>query len=176
MKTLLVENNKRIKKAIPKIESSIKVKLGFNKSNVSIKGEEFNEFLVEKILRAVDFGFDVSDALLLKNEDFVLEFVNVKEHTRRKNLEEVRSRIIGTQGKAKRTIEELTGGVLCIHSNVVGIIVDSEHLESAVQGVILLIQGAKHSHVFAYLEKQNAELRKFDKEDLGLKGEMEKYE
>jgi ribosomal RNA assembly protein len=169
MKTLQIENPTKIKKAIPKIERKIKIRLNLNKNNLTIKGEEINEFLVEKIILAVDFGFDVEDALLLKNEDFTLEFINIKEHTRRKNLEEVRSRVIGTKGKAKRTIEELAGAVLVIHDNVVGAIVDSEHLEDTTQGIISLIQGAKHGNVFAYLEKQNAKRRRGKGEDLGLK-------
>ncbi len=168
MRTLPIENVKRIKKAIPKIENKMKVKLSIGKTAVTIRADEFNEFLVEKILRAVDFGFDAEDALLLKNEDFILEFINIKEHTRRKNLEEVRSRVIGRNGKALGTIEKLTGGVLVLHDNLVGIIVDSEHLEAVTQGIVSLVHGAKHGNVFAYLEKQNASLRRHV-DDLGLK-------
>jgi len=132
-------------------------------------GSELNEYLVEKVLRAVDFGFGVEDALLLISEDFVLEFVGVKSHTHRKNLKDVRARLIGTGGKARKTIENLTGSVLVIQGNRVGLIVDSEHLDVTVQAIESLIQGAKHGNVFARLEKQNVARRRFDSEDLGLK-------
>jgi ribosomal RNA assembly protein len=169
VRTLSLKVSNKIKKAIPVIEKKIKIRINVKQSSLTIKGNEVNEFLVEKILLAIDFGFDVEDALLLKDEDFNLEFINVKEHTRRKNLEEVRARLIGTNGKAKRTIENLTGGVIVVHENEVGFIVDSEHLEQGVQGIISLIQGAKHGNVFTYLEKQNAKLRHIDQEDLGLR-------
>ena len=170
MHTLNVENLRRVKKAVPMIEKSIKIKVGLGKGNsVSIKGDELAEFVADSVLRAVDFGFDVEDALLLKDEDFSLEFINIKEHTRRNNLEEVRSRVIGTEGKAMKAIEELTGGVVAVNENMVGIIVDSDHLEAACQGICSLIHGAKHGNVFSYLERQNAGLRKMDREDLGLK-------
>ncbi len=169
MRNVIIENMNKIKKAVPKIEDKIKIKISFQKSQITIKGSELNEYTVEQIVRAVNFGFDVEDALLLKNEDFVLEFINVKEHTHRKNLKEVRARLIGTDGKARKTIENLTGAVVVIHNNSVGVIVDSEHLDSTTQAIILLIQGAKHGNVFAYLEKQNVSQRKFSREDLGLK-------
>jgi len=147
----------------------VKVKVGFGKDSISLRGSELNEYLVEKVIQAIDFGFRVDDALLLMNDDFVLEFIEVKEHTRRKNLKEVRARIIGTGGKARKTIENLTGSEIVIHNNTVGVIVDSVHLDSVVQGIESLIQGAKHGNVFAYLEKQNVSRRKFDEDDLGLK-------
>jgi len=169
MRNIIVENMRKVKKAIPLIENKVKVKIGFNRNGVSISGAELNEYLVEKVISAVDFGFDVEDALLLMRDNFVFEFIDVKEHTRRKNLRDVRARLIGTGGKARKTIENLTGSVLVIQGNRVGLIVDSEHLDVTVQAIESLIQGAKHGNVFARLEKQNVARRRFDSEDLGLK-------
>jgi ribosomal RNA assembly protein len=169
MRTIVVEKMNKIKKAVPKIESRIKVKILFKKESVVVKGSEMDEFLVEQIIRAVDFGFYIDDALLLKNDGFLLEFIDIKEHTRRKNFKDIRSRLIGTGGKARKTIENLTDSVIVINGNDVGVIVDSDHLDAVTQGIESIIQGSKHGNVFAYLEKQNISRRKFDKEDLGLK-------
>jgi ribosomal RNA assembly protein len=174
MRNVPVEQMNKVKKAVPAIENKIKVKISFGNGNVVIKGNELNEYLVEKVIQAVDFGFHVDDALLLTSDDFVLEFITVKEHTRRKNLKEVRARLIGTGGKARKTIENLTGSVIVIHDNTVGVIVDANHLDAVVQGIESLIQGAKHGNVFAYLEKQNVSRRRFDEDDLGLKEGVEK--
>jgi len=173
MRNVLIQNMKKVKKAVPAIENRVKVKIGFGKGNVTIKGNELNEYLIEKVVQAIDFGFNVDDALLLMNDDFTLEFITVKEHTRRKNLTDVRARIIGTGGKARKTIENLTGSEIVIQGNTVGVIVDSAHLDAVVQGIESLIQGAKHGNVFAYLEKQNASRNKFDEDDLGLKENAE---
>ena len=169
MRSINIESMRKVKKAVPIIENKIKIKISFGKENITIRGSELNEYLTEQIIRAIDFGFYIDDALLLVNEDFVLEFIEVKEHTRRKNLKEVRARLIGTGGKARKTIEKLTGAEIVIHNNTVGVIVDSNHLDAVVQGIESLIQGAKHGNVFAYLEKQNISKRKFDEDDLGLK-------
>jgi KH domain-containing protein len=172
MRNVSVQSMRKIKKAVPAIENKVKVKIGFGKGVLILKGSELNEYLVEQIVRAIDFGFCVDDALLLANEDFVLEFIDVKEHTRRKNLRDVRSRIIGTEGKARKTIEKLTGAEIVINANTIGVIVDSEHLDAVIQGIESLINGAKHGNVFAGLERQNVSKRRFG-DDLGLKDDVE---
>ena len=169
MRNLQVMNIRRIRKAVPAIENKVKIAISFGKGSIGIKGNELNEFLVEKIITAVDFGFDVEDALLLTNEDFVLEFLDIKEHTRRKNMKDIRGRLIGTDGKARKTIEKLTGAVIVISDNDVGVIVDSNHLDAVLQGIESLIHGAKHGNVFSYLEKQGALKGRIDPDDLGLK-------
>jgi len=169
MRNVIVQNMNKVKKAVPAIESAVKVKVGFGKGSVSLKGSELDEYLIEKVVQAVDFGFDVEDALLLKDDKFVLEFIGVRENTHRKNLKDVRARLIGTGGKARKTIENLTGAVIVIHDNEVGVIVDDIHLEAVTQGIESLIHGAKHGNVFSYLEKQNVSRQKFDEDDLGLK-------
>ena len=176
MRDVKIQNMRKIKKAVPAIENKTKIKVSFGKGSIRLKGNEMTEFLVEKVAQAIDFGFCADDALLLMNEDFVLEFIEVKEHTRRKNLKDVRARLIGTGGKARKTIENLTGSEIVISGNTVGVIVDSDHLDAVVQGIESLIQGAKHGNVFAYLEKQNMSKRKFDKDDLGLKEGIEDLE
>ncbi len=168
MHQLIVENPRKIKKATPKIEKKIKIKISVKGNKANIKGNELNEFLTAKIIQAIDFGFDLENAFLLLNEDFNLKFINIKDFTRRQNLKEVRGRIIGRAGRAKATIEQLTGGAIVVHGNKIGLIVDSEHLDASVQAIQNLIKGAKHANVFAYLERRNRDLRKFG-EDLGLK-------
>jgi ribosomal RNA assembly protein len=174
MKIIPIVNANKIKKATPFVENKVKIHLEVEKDKVKISGSEYNEFLVEQMIRAVDFGFQIEDALLLKNEDFVLEFIDIKSHTRRKNLKDVRARVIGSNGKARKTIENLTGSVIVIKDNTVGLIVDNDHLDTTVQAIESLIQGSKHGNVFAYLEKQGTAIRNFDEEDLGLKETVKK--
>jgi ribosomal RNA assembly protein len=168
MISIIVENPKRIKKAIPILKNKVKAKLRLEKDELIIDSSLGEEYILQQIIKAVDFGFNAEDALLLLNTDYALEFVNIKENTRRKNLQDVRARVIGTEGKAKRAIETLTGAAVAINANQVGIIVNCEHLNTTINAVRSLIQGAKHANVFAYLEKQNANLKKRD-DDLGLK-------
>jgi len=74
MRNIPVQNMNKIKKAVPAIENKVKVKIGFGKDSVSISGSELNEYVVDKVIRAVDFGFDVEDALLLTGAYSAEEF------------------------------------------------------------------------------------------------------
>jgi len=169
MKTILVEHPKKISKAVPLLEKKIRIRISQNKSNFTIDGSEINEFYVGRIIEAIDFGFEPEDTLLLLKDNYVLEYVGIKEHTHRSNLGEVRARIIGTEGKAKAAIENLTGAIIVIHENKVGIISDTDHIQQTIQSIISLVQGSKHGNVFAYLEKQNANLRQLRDGDFGLR-------
>lgn len=169
MRRIPIVNMSKIKKAVPILENKMKIKISVGKNSVELRGSEFDEFVVDKMIRAVDFGFHIDDALLLKREEFVLEFINIGEHTRRKNLKEVRARLIGREGKARKTIQTLTGSAIVVQEGSVGVIVDAEHLDATMQSIESLIQGAKHGNVFAYLEKQNVQRNKFDNDDLGLR-------
>jgi rRNA processing protein Krr1/Pno1 len=62
---------------------------------------KYNEYLVEKVIVAMEMGFDAEDAVLLKNENFSLEILNVKDYTHRKNLEEypIQNNWYGRKGK-----------------------------------------------------------------------------
>jgi len=174
MRTIPVESVRRIKKATPSIENKVKIKISFGKDRVYVEGKELDEYLVSQIIQAIDFGFDVEDALLLMNDGFAMEFIDVKNHTRRKNLKDVRARLIGTNGKAKKTMENLTGAVIVVNDNSVGVIVDSTHLDTTIQAIECLIQGSKHGNVFSYLEKHNSSRRIGKDDDLGLKGKYAK--
>lgn len=168
VRKLNIEKKSKIKKVIPILEEKINIKFIVNNNVIKIKGNELNEFLTEQIIIAIDFGFDLDDALLLLNQDFLLKFIDIKEHTKRHNLKDVRARVIGRNGKAKKTIEYLTGSVIVIKENKVGVIVDNSHLDTTTQAITSLIQGSKHSNIFSYLEKQNKN-KGFFEEDLGLK-------
>jgi len=161
------ENEKNVRAALPQIKKRIKINLFLKGKIVFIKGEEYNEYLVEKILSAVDFGFDIEESLnLLKDYDLVI--INIKDFTNRKNLEDIRGRIIGKKGRSLKVIEDLTGGKILLNRNKVGMIADSNHIEELAESIKLLIKGSKHGNVFSYLERRNSELKKLD-EDLGLK-------
>jgi len=179
MRNVVVQNVAKVRRAVPRIENSVKVRIGVGSkgkgsgSFFSVKGSELNEFLVERIIEAVDFGFCIEDALLLLKDGFALEFIDVKEHTHRKNLKDVRARIIGTDGKARKTIEKLTGAEIVISGNRIGVIVDSEHLVAVTQAIGSLIGGSKHGNVFGGLERAGVRARESLDEDLGLKDGVE---
>ncbi|MEK6843353.1 MAG: RNA-processing protein, partial [Candidatus Micrarchaeota archaeon] len=65
------------------------------------------------------------------------------------------------QGRAKKTLQELTGAWIAISGNKVVVLGEFENLQLAKEGVLRLLEGAPHTGVYAYLERRNSE-RKYN--------------
>jgi len=51
---------------------------------VSIEGKPENEYVAEKVIDALNYGFPFSNAILIKEQNATFEILNIKEHTKRK--------------------------------------------------------------------------------------------
>ncbi len=170
MKEIYCENISKIKHNKKKIEKALDISLAFNNNHVSIQGDAINEYLVIQVIEAIDMGFSTDKALLLEDENFNFKKINIKNIVKSKDLRRVKGRLIGTYGKTKKLIQELSDCFICIHDHEVGIIGRIEDIEIAIQSIEKLIHGAKHSKVYSYLEQKRGEEKQQDfKEDLGLK-------
>ncbi|MEK6760645.1 MAG: KH domain-containing protein [Nanoarchaeota archaeon] len=153
MKKLILEKLPRVVKNRKKLEGALDVKIVNRGKEVFIEGEPLDEYIAEKVLDALELGFPMEVALLIKEEEMVLEIINIKDYTKRKDLGSIRARIIGKDGKTLRTLTNLTNCNFEINDNVVGIIGDAEDIETAQTALISLIKGSKQANVYAYLEK-----------------------
>jgi len=163
MQETYIENLAKVIKNKPKLEKQLKIKITNKGKNIFIDGKPENEFLAIEILKAIDMGFSTDCALELKQENIILQIVNIKDITKRHDLERVRARIIGTHGKTLKTLENLTECSLSLHDNQIGIIGDTEEIKDAIQSITSIIQGSKQSNVYARLEKQRKKKRLEDR-------------
>ena len=165
MKTIISEKLPRILKNKKQLEKKLNVKITNRGKEVTVNGSSEDEFVAEKVIQAINFGFPFSYALLIKEEDFEFVITNIKEHTRRKDLARVRARIIGKGGKTLSTLNTLTQCYFEMKDNFVGIIGSSEHIKNAEESIASIAKGTKQSNVYAHLEKNQVK-RVID---LGLK-------
>jgi len=171
MKTILVEKLPRIIKAKKRLEEKLKVKISNRGKEVTIQGKPENEYTAEKVIDAINLGFSIPTALLIKTEhDYTFEIINIKDHTRRKDMELVRGRIIGKDGSTLKTMSDLSQCYFEINENKVGIIGDVEFIKRAQEALIMLIKGAKQGNIYGFLERNRYE----PVEDLGLKEDDKK--
>ena len=153
MKTIYSEKLPRILKSKKKLETELNIKISNRGKEVSITGEPEDEYIAEKVIDSINFGFPISDALAIKKENFLFEVINIKEHTKRKDLERIRARIIGTEGKTLKTLGKLTKCSFELKDNEVGIIGSPEHIKNAQEAIISIIKGSKQGNVYSFLEK-----------------------
>ncbi|MBI3623481.1 hypothetical protein HY212_05390 [Candidatus Pacearchaeota archaeon] len=167
---LIIDKLPRITKNREKLQERLDVKITNRGKEVYIDGEAENEYVAEKVIEALDFGFPFSIALLIKDQEFEFEILNIKNYTRKTDFIRIKARIIGANGKTIKTLSELTKCDFEIKDNEVGIIGDPEHMKNAQQGIISLIQGSKQANVYNYLEKHQVQ----PVIDLGLKESKKK--
>jgi len=165
MKTILSDKLPRILKNKKNLEKNLKVKITHRGKEVIITGKPEDEYVAEKIIDALNFGFPFANAMLIKTEDFLFEIINIKDHTKRGDLKSVRARLIGTQGQTLQNLTKLSESYFEIKDNQIGIIAPPENMGKSQEAVISIIRGSKQGNVYKFLEKnQNKPIG-----DLGLK-------
>ncbi len=117
---------------------------------------------MQDIVKAIGRGFSPEHATRLFSDDAYFELVDIhdfvgkhKSHVRR-----VASRIIGSEGKTRRIIEEQTGCDIAIYGHTVAIIGEIEELQIAKQAVEMILRGAEHSSTYRFLENKRREARR----------------
>lgn len=161
------ENIQKILQNKNKLEEKLNVKITNKGKLVFINGKPENEYTALQTIEAINLGFSVERALLLKNHNIILQTLNIKDLTKKHNLEEIKGRIIGTKGKTLKTLNTLTDCAISLKDNQIGIIGDVEEIQDAVQALTSLVQGSKQGHVYKRLEREKKRKRLRGELDLG---------
>lgn len=111
---------------------------------------------LQDIVRAIGRGFSPEHAMRLFSDDFYLELLDFHDYVGKdkSHVRRVTARLIGSEGKTRRIIEEQTGCNLAIYGHTVGIIGDLENIGPAKQAVDMILSGAEHASVYRFLENQ----------------------
>jgi ribosomal RNA assembly protein len=169
METLFFKKTREIRKEKTDLEKKLNIIITIKGNSVSFEGSSINEYEALRVLEAMQTGFSAKKAILLLDEDIIFKKINIKNFTRRKDMDEVRSRIIGKDGKTKRTIEEISNCYINVEDDsTIGIIGPAESIEEATTAITNLIKGSKQANVYRFLEKINT-IKKAQISDLGLK-------
>lgn len=169
MQTFYIDKISDVKANIEELERKLKVKIVVKGKQVTVDSQDgMNEYEAGVIFDAIQFGFSVNKALLLTDPEVIFRKINLKDYTRRKDLDEVRGRLIGTHGRTRNTVEETADAEIMIGESAVGIICHAESIEKATEAITNLIKGSKQANVYRFLERMNAEKKKY-RGDLGIK-------
>jgi len=144
---------KKILASKSEIEKTLKIRITNRTNPLIIEGDPLKELRTIEFFEAVDLGFSIPKALELKFDDFEFRKIRIKTIAKRKNLSQVRARVIGRHRKVMDNIEYLTGCDLALHDNEVGIIGPSEAVKVAEEALKNLIAGSKHATIYTFLER-----------------------
>jgi ribosomal RNA assembly protein len=108
------------------------------------------------VVLAIGRGFSPERAERLFKPDTYLGVIDIKRVTGRREKAQmwrIRSRLIGSDGKARHRVEELSGCSMSIYGNTVALIGQEAQLERATRAVEMLLRGSEHSVVFHMLAR-----------------------
>ncbi len=134
-----------------------------------------NMLKAAEIVKAIAYGFPAEKAYRLLDEDQILVVVDLKQLVgdSPNHLRRVKARIIGEKGRARRTIEEVTGTEIHVGDHYVVIIGDYERAMAAKKAVEMLAEGRMHSTVYKYLDRVLREIKRRESLRLWAKEEFE---
>lgn len=112
-------------------------------------------------ITALSLGFRPGDVRLLAEDTSYLELIDLKEVSRnREDMARIKARIIGSEGKFKRLLEEMTGVRVVVGEREVGIIGDFEQVKVARDAISMILRGRSHRTVINYLKIQSRSLKR----------------
>jgi ribosomal RNA assembly protein len=136
------------------------VRIDADEGEVELLGPDTDPMRVLKardIVIAIGRGFSPERAMRLLKENTFLGVLDIKfttGHHQKAALRRIRARVIGTKGRARSRIEELSGCSMSVYGSTVALIGQEEQLERATRAVELLLRGSEHSTVFHFLARR----------------------
>ncbi len=152
-------------KSILEKRTGVHIYIDSKDGEVSIDESEaedpLNGMKAVNIIRAMGRGFSPEKAMRLMEDDVYLEIMDIRDFSGKKKnaVNRLRGRVIGTKGKTRSLIEEMSGADVSVYGNTVGIIGDFLEMDIAKNAVVMLLSGSEHSTVYRYLERRRMDIK-----------------
>jgi len=146
-------------------KTNTKIEVDSDEGRVTIYSEDgLNIYNARLVVQAIARGFNPDVARILCDENYCLEVINIKDYagTSKKKMARLKSRIIGTKGKAWKNIENMTHTCISVYGKTVCIIGKVEDVPVAKEALENLLKGAPHGPVYKWIESKKKRARKWN--------------
>ncbi|MBI2667579.1 RNA-processing protein [Candidatus Woesearchaeota archaeon] len=150
----------KLRKELEKITKT-SIKVDSENNIITLKSEDsLSIFNATPIIKAIARGFNPEIAQLLSEEDHILEIIDIKDYSgnSKKKLIRLRSRCIGTSGKARQEIEQLTNTNISIYGKTISIIGRTDDVDIAKDAMESILLGAPHGKVYRKIQERKNKL------------------
>lgn len=116
--------------------------------------DPIDPFKAADIVLAIGRGFAPDRAMSLLGDDRALHVIDLREFAGKSpsQIERIKGRIIGERGRARRSMESLTGASISVYGRTVAVIGSTASLRMAVDAISSLSSGSMHGAVYGRLE------------------------
>ena len=121
-----------------------------------------NKFIAQKIIAAINRGFNPEKAMKLLDETYDLEIFNLQNILGKsdKRIKRMKGRVIGRNGEMRTAIERYGECFISVYGKTISIIADYENLQIGRKAVSMLLNGTPHNVVLKFLENKYSEKKK----------------
>ncbi len=159
--------------------SECEIEVDSEEGEVKISGKDpLKLFDLKNVVSSIGRGVNPEIAQGLFDKENFLEIINIADFAgTKKSMIRLRGRVIGDQGKARKTIEQLTQTKICVFGKTIAIIGKVFDVKNAKDAMISLLQGSQHANVYSYLERKRKVRREedyIDESEIKFKDENEK--
>jgi ribosomal RNA assembly protein len=151
------------------IEQAFKVKLNVNSElgTIEVTPSDDNDdpstiLRAKDVVTAVGRGFSPERAMKLVDDDMVLDVIDLREIFGKNDsdINRIKGRVIGSEGKMRRLLEEMTEAKVSVYGSTVSIIGEFEAVTASRQAIEMLIKGKQHSSVYKFLRRTRSESKR----------------
>ena len=142
-------------------ETKTRINVDSKEGDVVITGNDaISLFSAREMIKAIGRGFNPEAARLLLKQDYVFESINLADFVKTKDhLKRIKGRIIGSSGKSRKVIEELSESEICVYGKTVSMIGYVESCGLARKAIEMLLRGSTHATVYRWLEKERGKIK-----------------
>lgn len=168
---VLIGSDGRVREQVEEM-TGLELDIDSESGVVEVRGESDMDpvmpLVAADFVKAVGRGFAPKVAYRLFEPHVYFDLMDLTEWVgdRENHLRRVKGRIIGSDGKTRRALQEYTGADLAIYGKTVALIGDHKQLMLAREAVEMIIEGAPHAAVYQHLDERLHDIRM---EKLGLK-------
>ncbi|MBV9176446.1 MAG: RNA-binding protein [Nitrososphaeraceae archaeon] len=112
-------------------------------------------FKAVEIVSAISKGFSPRRAYRVLEDEETFQLIDLRDYAGKSpnSMERIKGRIIGEEGKSRKTIEDLSGAYISVYGHTVGLIGKFEEIKLATDAVTLLSKGRSHKIVYNMLQE-----------------------
>lgn len=138
--------------------------------SVSSAEDPLQGLRVLDLVKAIGRGFSPERALSILDDDMLmLDILDLSKIAgTRSEMERIKGRIIGKDGRTREIMERLSGSLVSVYGKTVSLLGHPEQVRVARNAIEMLLDGAPHGNVYSFLEKKHRELAKEELKEQGI--------
>lgn len=151
-------------------ETKCRINIDSADGDVIITGKDaVTLFALREVIKAIARGFNPDLAKQLLKQDYILEIIPLNDYSKEKSHQQrLKGRVIGMEGKARNTIENLTECYISVYGKTIAILGAVEMVSVCKRAVESLLAGSPHANVYKWLERQRKLLKRRTLEEGGF--------